>query len=135
MAAISHVFNFDLPRFAEDYVHRIGRTGRAGASGQAISFVGRDDVFVLRRIERFIGGPVQVSEIEGMEARFRPEERRGFGGGRPGGKRHGGKPGAGPRGGRAWGDGHGSRGQGFGGRTSTSDAPAGGFGTRQGSAA
>ena len=131
VAAISHVFNFDLPRFAEDYVHRIGRTGRAGASGQAISFVGRDDVFVLRRIERFIGGPVQVSEIVGMEARFRPEERRGFGGGRPGGKRHGGKPGAGPRGGRAWGDGHGSRGQGFGGRTSTSDAPAGGFGTRQ----
>ncbi|HOA93460.1 MAG TPA: DEAD/DEAH box helicase [Quisquiliibacterium sp.] len=131
VAAISHVFNFDLPRFAEDYVHRIGRTGRAGASGQAISFVGRDDVFVLRRIERFIGGPVQVSEIEGLEARFRPEERRGFGGGRPGGKRHGGKPGAGPRGGRSWGDGHGARGQGFGGRAPTGDAPAGGFGTRQ----
>ena len=100
VATVSHVFNFDLPKFAEDYVHRIGRTGRAGASGQAISFVSRDDVFALRRIEHFIGGPVQVSEIEGLEARFRPTERPRFGkpgAGRPGRKATGrpGKPGFG----------------------------------------
>jgi len=82
VAGITHVFNFDLPRFAEDYVHRIGRTGRAGASGVAISFVGRDDVGVLRRIERFIGRSVKVTTVEGMEADFKPGERR-PGGGRP----------------------------------------------------
>ncbi len=73
---VTHVINFNLPKFAEDYVHRIGRTGRAGASGQALSFVGREDVFVLRRIEHFIGRKVQVSAIEGFEARFKPVERR-----------------------------------------------------------
>ncbi|MCL4745829.1 MAG: DEAD/DEAH box helicase [Burkholderiaceae bacterium] len=73
---VTHVINFNLPKFAEDYVHRIGRTGRAGASGQALSFVGRDDVFTLRRIEHFIGRKVQVSAIGGLEARFKPVERR-----------------------------------------------------------
>src|SRR5690606_9413807 len=75
VASVTHVINFQLPRFAEDYVHRIGRTGRAGASGQALSFVGREDLFALRRIERLIGRSVQVSEIEGLEARFRPAAR------------------------------------------------------------
>ena len=75
VASVTHVINFQLPRFAEDYVHRIGRTGRAGASGQALSFVGREDLFALRRIERLIGRSVQVSEIEGHEARFRPTSR------------------------------------------------------------
>ncbi|MDA8093443.1 MAG: DEAD/DEAH box helicase [Betaproteobacteria bacterium] len=75
VAGITHVFNFDLPRFAEDYVHRIGRTGRAGASGMAISFVGRQDVPALKRIERFIGRKVKVTEIEGLAARPRPAER------------------------------------------------------------
>jgi superfamily II DNA/RNA helicase len=70
--AITHVFNFDLPKFAEDYVHRIGRTGRAGASGTAISFVNRNDVQALQKIERFIGHKVTVSAVEGMEARFKP---------------------------------------------------------------
>jgi superfamily II DNA/RNA helicase len=73
--AITHVFNFDLPRFAEDYVHRIGRTGRAGANGTAVSFVGRDDVGALRGIERFIGRPVKISEVEGMVAEFKPGAR------------------------------------------------------------
>jgi superfamily II DNA/RNA helicase len=76
VSTITHVINFDLPKFAEDYVHRIGRTGRAGASGQALSFVGRDDVFALRKIEHFIGRKIQVSAIEGLEASFRPLERR-----------------------------------------------------------
>ncbi|MDA8383999.1 MAG: DEAD/DEAH box helicase [Betaproteobacteria bacterium] len=75
VAGITHVFNFDLPRFAEDYVHRIGRTGRAGASGMAISFVGRQDVPALKRIERFIGRKVKVTEIEGLAARPRSAER------------------------------------------------------------
>jgi superfamily II DNA/RNA helicase len=117
VASITHVINFDLPKFAEDYVHRIGRTGRAGASGQALSFVGRDDLFALRKIEHFIGRRVQVSEIEGHEANFRPLERRAAAGksgafrkpgsGRPGyGKPGYGKPGYGKP---AWGKPHGAR--------------------------
>jgi superfamily II DNA/RNA helicase len=97
--AITHVFNFDLPKFAEDYVHRIGRTGRAGASGTAISFVNRNDVLALQKIERFIGHKVTVSSVLGMEARFKP----GMGkparpAGKPSGKfsgKPGGKPGFG----------------------------------------
>jgi superfamily II DNA/RNA helicase len=52
---ITHVINYDLPRFCEDYVHRIGRTGRAGKSGIAISFVLPTDTRNLQRIERYIG--------------------------------------------------------------------------------
>jgi len=52
---IDTVVNFELPRDPEDYVHRIGRTARAGKSGRAISFVGRRDFSLLSRIERFIG--------------------------------------------------------------------------------
>lgn len=52
---ISHVINFDFPTVAEDYVHRIGRTGRAHAIGDAISFVSSDEMDDLRRLERFIG--------------------------------------------------------------------------------
>ncbi len=76
VATISHVINFELPKFAEDYVHRIGRTGRAGATGQALSFVGREDMFNLHKIEHFIGRKVQVSEIEGHEASFKPGDRK-----------------------------------------------------------
>ncbi len=72
---ITHVINFALPKVAEDYVHRIGRTGRAGATGQALSFVGAEDVFNLHRIEHFIGRKVQVSEFEGLEAKFKPAAR------------------------------------------------------------
>jgi superfamily II DNA/RNA helicase len=88
---ITHVFNFDLPKFAEDYVHRIGRTGRAGASGTAISFVNRNDLPALQKIERFIGHKVNVSSVAGMEARFKPGMGKPA---RPGGK-FGGKPGFG----------------------------------------
>ncbi len=91
---ISHVFNFDLPKFAEDYVHRIGRTGRAGNTGIAVSFVGRNDVHALRRIERFVGATIEEQKIEGMEANFRPERGGGPRGsgprsGGPGGSRGG----------------------------------------------
>ena len=97
VSTLTHVINFELPRVAEDYVHRIGRTGRAGASGQAISFVGREDVIPLRKIEHFLGRHIQVSEVPGLEAQFKPEppkkrhkkkdaRRESFGKGRFGGR-------------------------------------------------
>ena len=55
---VSHVVNYDLPEDAEDYVHRIGRTGRAGAEGIAISFISEDDAFNLPAIETYLGHPV-----------------------------------------------------------------------------
>ena len=64
---ISHVINFDLPRFAEDYVHRIGRTGRAGATGTAISFVSGNELNYLTRIEKYIGQKLSRHVIEGLE--------------------------------------------------------------------
>ncbi|MBS4029742.1 MAG: DEAD/DEAH box helicase, partial [Ignavibacteriales bacterium] len=51
---ISHVINFDTPVYAEDYIHRIGRTGRASSTGDALTFVSRDEEDALKRIERFI---------------------------------------------------------------------------------
>ena len=59
---ISHVINYDLPEDAEDYVHRIGRTGRAGAEGISISFVSEDDAFNLPDIEAFLGHPVTCTQ-------------------------------------------------------------------------
>ncbi|WP_448192244.1 DEAD/DEAH box helicase [Azospirillum sp. sgz301742] len=64
---ISHVINFDLPRSPEDYVHRIGRTGRAGAEGIAISFATRTDRGSLMSIERLIGSSVPVHTVPGLE--------------------------------------------------------------------
>ncbi len=64
---ISHVINFELPTVAEDYIHRIGRTGRAGENGIAISIVSPEDWGKLREIERLTGMPVERSVIEGLE--------------------------------------------------------------------
>lgn len=64
---ISHVINFDLPMCAEDYVHRIGRTGRAGAKGVAFSFASSKDRENLRRIEQFTGQKIPSHQFEGME--------------------------------------------------------------------
>jgi superfamily II DNA/RNA helicase len=58
---ISHVVNFDLPHVAETYVHRIGRTARAGADGIAISLCGPDEVPLLRAIEKLIGKSIPAS--------------------------------------------------------------------------
>jgi superfamily II DNA/RNA helicase len=69
--SITHVINFDLPRTAEDYVHRIGRTGRAGAQGTALSFAAGRDLSLVKRIERFTGQTMSVLEIAGFEARPR----------------------------------------------------------------
>jgi superfamily II DNA/RNA helicase len=68
---ISHVINFDLPMVAEDYIHRIGRTGRAGASGIAISFVDAEDRRLLAGIERLTGRRLERRVIEGLEPRRR----------------------------------------------------------------
>ena len=61
---ISHVINYDLPEDAEDYVHRIGRTGRAGATGIAISFVSEDDAFDLPAIEELLGERIHTQPPE-----------------------------------------------------------------------
>jgi superfamily II DNA/RNA helicase len=79
---ISHVINFDLPKFAEDYVHRIGRTGRAGASGIAISFVSNSEISYLQRIERFTGAELPLHVIPGLEP-VHPLRRLSGGKGRP----------------------------------------------------
>ncbi|MBN2807986.1 MAG: DEAD/DEAH box helicase [Deltaproteobacteria bacterium] len=63
---LPHVVNFDLPNVAEDYVHRIGRTGRAGSSGIAISLVSADEQKLLRPIERLLGKAIPVEIIEGF---------------------------------------------------------------------
>ena len=60
---VSHVFNFDLPQDAEDYVHRIGRTARAGASGDAISFACEDYAYSLPEIEEYIGAKIPVESV------------------------------------------------------------------------
>jgi superfamily II DNA/RNA helicase len=97
---ITHVINFNLPKVAEDYVHRIGRTGRGGASGTALSLVGPDDHLHLKRIERLLGQRLERSVIAGLEPK-RPEprvnrpadgrgpRRNGKGGFKPHGARHG----------------------------------------------
>lgn len=64
---ISHVINYDLPKFAEDYVHRIGRTGRAGKTGIAISFASNMDRHILRKIEQFTGNRMEPGVVEGFE--------------------------------------------------------------------
>jgi len=68
VVGISHVINFDTPAFAEDYLHRIGRTGRADASGDAITFVSRDERSALRKIENFIGKRSDVETPAGLPA-------------------------------------------------------------------
>ncbi|MFM2048341.1 MAG: hypothetical protein RI955_889, partial [Bacteroidota bacterium] len=57
---LSHVFNFELPNIPETYVHRIGRTGRAGASGKSISFCDKEELEYLRDIQKLIGKKIPV---------------------------------------------------------------------------
>jgi superfamily II DNA/RNA helicase len=78
VSGITHVINYDLPKNAEDYVHRIGRTGRAGATGIAISFASSKEVDSLRSIERFIGQSIPQAVIPGLEP-ARPLRRSGSG--------------------------------------------------------
>lgn len=64
---LPHVVNFELPNIPEDYVHRIGRTGRAGASGEAISLVSNDEAEYLRDIEKLLGQQIPKETTEGYE--------------------------------------------------------------------
>lgn len=113
VAGISHVINFDPPRQAEDYVHRIGRTGRAGRDGVAITLSGPRETGLIRAIERFTGDRLEVHTIPGME----PAPRRpGPSGPRPAGGN-----------GRRFGNGGGFARPGGGDRR-----PGGGFGGRDG---
>ncbi|CAA9221713.1 MAG: ATP-dependent RNA helicase RhlE [uncultured Chthoniobacterales bacterium] len=78
---ISHVVNYDFPMHSEDYVHRIGRTGRAHAVGDAISFVTSEDQATLRSLERFIGRGIVRKRAEGFDYDMAapPREDRGRG--------------------------------------------------------
>ena len=64
---LPHVINFELPNISEDYVHRIGRTGRAGASGEALSLVSADETTFLRDIQKLINFKIPVEVVEGFE--------------------------------------------------------------------
>ena len=64
---LPQVVNFDLPNVSEDYVHRIGRTGRAGAQGEAVSFVADDEYEYLKDIEKLINQEIEQIEVSGFE--------------------------------------------------------------------
>ncbi len=91
--AISHVINYDLPRQTEDYVHRIGRCGRAGRTGIAISLCSMDDRPQLNAINRYLNRKMEVCVIEGMEPKktYVPSENKGNGRGRGRGRSNGGQ--------------------------------------------
>lgn len=104
---VSHVFNYDLPQDPEDYVHRIGRTARAGASGKALSLACERYVYSLEAIEDFVGHGIPHS-FPGADMMEKPKSSRP----RRGRKKGGGRSGAGPsrpRGGRPDGEGGGRR--------------------------
>ncbi len=115
---ISHVVNLDFPMHAEDYVHRIGRTGRAQAIGDAISFVSEDDHAALRSLERFIGRGIIRKRADGFDynapaplnAPGEERQRTFRGGGRSEGSRGGGQRSASGRGGAGPGGSGGNRG-------------------------
>jgi superfamily II DNA/RNA helicase len=81
--SISHVINFDLPRCAEDYVHRIGRTGRAGASGLALSFAASNERHLVTKIEQFTGQSILPHTVPGMEPVVKARSKFGPGKGKP----------------------------------------------------
>lgn len=68
---LPHVVNYDMPFLAEDYVHRIGRTGRAGQQGHAVSFVSREEELTLIQIERLIGQRIHRVQLVGYEPKSR----------------------------------------------------------------
>ena len=67
IGGLSHVFNFDVPIHAEDYVHRIGRTGRAGLEGKAFTIAAPDDRYAVEQIEKLIDHPIPPMLVEGLD--------------------------------------------------------------------
>jgi superfamily II DNA/RNA helicase len=67
IGGLSHVFNFDVPVHAEDYVHRIGRTGRAGQEGKAFTIASPDDRYAVEQIEKLTGHPIPPVLVEGLD--------------------------------------------------------------------
>jgi ATP-dependent RNA helicase RhlE len=105
---LPHVVNYDLPEVAEHYVHRIGRTGRAGNEGLAVSLVANDERPLLKQIERLLGSPIEIRRPDGYvpaaprpgqnQSQSRPanggqarHEHRGQHARQDGGRRHGGR--------------------------------------------
>ncbi len=118
---ISHVINYDLPTQAEDYVHRIGRTGRAGRNGVAISFANVRDHHMVRSIERFTTQKIEVTAIVGLEPKMRAFSKPAPRNSRPGGGKSFGRPAAAP-----------GRREGFGGFGKRDGRPAGRSSARTG---
>ena len=67
ISGISHVVNFDVPQQAEDYVHRIGRTGRAAETGDAVTFMAPDEIAMVRMIERMMGEEIPRISVPGFD--------------------------------------------------------------------
>jgi ATP-dependent RNA helicase RhlE len=76
VVALGHVVNFDVPAASEDYIHRVGRTGRAEATGEAYTFVAPEDEEALRAIERAVGKPLPRVVLQDFDYRQRAEESR-----------------------------------------------------------
>ncbi len=91
IGGLSHVFNFDVPHHAEDYVHRIGRTGRAGLVGHAFTISMPDDRQAVEAIEKLIGHPIPPVVVEGLDPVAWSEDGRRGRRARPGEKRKGAK--------------------------------------------
>jgi len=72
ISGISHVVNYDIPQHAEDYVHRIGRTGRASREGEAVTLYSAGEQDFLRGIERFIGQKIKRSKLDGFKYNWSP---------------------------------------------------------------
>jgi ATP-dependent RNA helicase RhlE len=72
---LSHVVNFDVPHVPEDYIHRVGRTARAGATGEALTFVSPEEVNELRAIERTVAKVLPRRTLDGFDYQARPAER------------------------------------------------------------
>ena len=109
---ITHVINYDLPKQAEDYVHRIGRTGRAGRTGIAITFAEVNEYVKVHKIEKYIGRKLPELTVEGMEptrkrksASGKPKGKGGWGDRKSGGWRGDKKPGKEGFGGKSRGEG------------------------------
>jgi ATP-dependent RNA helicase RhlE len=104
VAGVSHVINYDIPANPEDYVHRIGRTGRAAAVGDAFTLTTPDQAGEIRDVERFIGQKVPQLQLEGFNYHAQPRAPIGFQGAAPA---HGQRPSHGHGGGRGGQGGHG----------------------------